>query len=872
MEEEKNTLDLNADRPVIEVRDFYKSWPGYYLMIPELNIPSGVVGLLGESGSGKTTLLNSLATLDPKYYGDIFLNGVRIEQKKEQDLLRATKFSFLFQSSNLIQNFKVIHNLQLSRDIRSVIGDAADPEDIISSLFRNYSQPKLSALLKKYASELSGGQKQRVAVARALVKARDGAELLFADEPTANIDKGTAEDCINQLVGWARQENNAIVLASHDLSIARSNTDHLILIGLADESRRMDLISHFKSIGVKESELPSKDDDNVFTVVEAGPTAECVERIVEALVERKSISKPFELTVKKATFKKGLEFLCSQLAFLFSYCWRDVFRWRESVYNLIRGSACTFLFVVIILSSSILVGVPRIADELFRNDPLLRLVEVQSIANFPITEKAMFELRNLVITNEIVHAKLPPNQDKEENLLNTPIGQDESLDSSTPLVAGVVPRRTFSFQYYESSGKIRKHWVDGGLWVHGVGDSGDPIFEFWGLEPLTEIDGVMVHEKLITDLGFELHEFQSKIDDPNQEALLYVNVFEKVPIRVDKIVSRFPDPDVEILIPAELANQIRLNMRAAETHNVPFLLIRGHPDMTSAQEDQKNLRDRVHEFMTILSEDKLHTTEGSFYIQAERVSIPNLEDSKPEFHVMIRPPISLRDDGLPVKTWERISGLYGGEYQVHYGKLPSRINEMRPPPVDANNATMFVNDYRDIPKIIEYIDSNNDELRLRISNRKSKETITTVEKGTRLLAYVIGAIAIVFTLISLLCLLFSFMPQVQNKLGEMGILRAYGSRRSFIYCRFLLEILVTCIAGFVFATAICNWLVLPKLNQFAATQLPDLFAAVGDGPLLYEIHGVGGSLVVIVIAMLLVAGLIHSKLKKAPADLLRMAD
>ena len=406
--------------------------------------------------------------------------------------------------------------------------------------------------------------------------------------------------------------------------------------------------------------------------------------------------------------------------------------------------------------------------------------------------------------------------------------------------------------------------------MHGVEDGGDPIFEFWGLEPLTNIDGVMVHEKLITDLGYDLFDFQSKVDDPNEEAFIHVDVFKKLAIRVDVVVPRFPDPFVELLIPAELANQIALNLKAAETHSVPFLIFRGYPDMLSAREDQLNLQAKEQQFMNVLSNEGLSTTEGSFYIQAQRRSVPNLKDAKPEFQVVIRPPN--REDGLPLEVWDMISDLYRGEYQVDYGKLPSKINAMGPPPKEANHATMFVNDYSDIPKIIEYIDSNNEELRLRISNRKSKETITTVAKGTRLLGYVIGAIAIVFSIISLLCLLFSFMPQVQNKLGEMGILRAYGSQRSFIYCRFLLEILATCIVGFLVATAICTMYLFPMLNQKAADYLPDLFKDVTSGPLMYELWGVYGSLGVIILALILVAWLIHSKLRKSPADLLRMAD
>ena len=843
----------------ILVQNLRKQWPGYYLMIPELNIPNGVVGLLGESGSGKSTLLNLLATLDTKYFGTLDTRDAGVsENDNDPDITRRKEYSFLFQSSNLISNFTVGQNLNLSRDIRSAVTneDSTNPKDVISPLFSNPP----NNLENKFPSELSGGEKQRVAVARALLKARDGAKLLFADEPTANIDKRTAEDCINELTGWARQDDNSLVVATHDLSIARNNTDYLALIGLAEGKLRESVITHYREIGVIESELP-KAEDKVFTVRAHGPTDEIYQEIEDILLRRKQEEgiqkKPREaMPIIPLTDPSRTLQWASQLSFLLSYFYRDVFRQRELGYNTIRMLAVVFLFSWLILSASILEGVPRVADQIFKNDPLLRLIDIESIASFPLHEDTLQQISNLSPS------------DINKFALNSA--------SSLPIIAGVVPRRDFACRFYHKSGMVQNEWINGGLWVYGVSEGEDPIFDFWNLAPLTEIDGIMVHEKLIVKLGFTVSEMQAKIDDPDQEAIIEIDVFEKVGMRVDQIVPRFPDPLVDMLIPAELANQIKLNEKEIATANVPFISFYGYPNMTAARKHQMLLQAKESQLKQIITTEGVNS-DGNFYIQAERKPVDELKDSAPEFQIVIRPPN--RSEGLPVHVWDRIVEIYKGlpndegrkSYPVKFEKLPSSISTLEAPPRDAVMGTIFVNEYRDIPSIIEYIEKNNDEFKVRITNKKSKETIATVQKGNEILEIVIGLINIAFTIISVLCLLFSFIPQVQGKLGEIGILRAYGSKRTFIYSRFLIEMVATCLVGFAAASALMIML-LAGANDIAIAQLPDLFANTTQGPLLYEMKGVLFSLIAGGAATILVLGLIYINVKKTPSELLRMAD
>lgn len=842
---------------ILILKDLRKRWPGYHLMIPFLNIPNGVVGLLGESGSGKSTLLNMLATLDPNHDGTI--KNVLSEAASSSDIRRRKEYSFLFQSSNLVSNFRVGQNLKLSRDIRSAItdSDSTNPSDVIKPLFSNPP----NNLENKFPSELSGGEKQRVAVARALLKARDGAKLLFADEPTANIDKRTAGDCINELTGWARQGSNSLVVATHDLSIAKRDTDYLILIGLAEGELRDSLITHYKEIGVKDSDLPSKD-DKVFTVRKFGKTNEIYQEIEDLLLRKnqevtKTTNSREAMPIIPVSDSSFAQRLISQFIFLIQYCWRDVIRTRELKYNGIRLFAVFFLFSWLMLSASILVGVPRVADDIFKNDPLLRLIDIESIAAFPIQEETVEAIKNIT-PNDVNKITLSESENKA-------------------VIAGVLPRRDFACRFYDSSGMVQNKWVNGGLWVYGIQEDEDPIFDFWNLPKLTKIDGIMVHEKVLTDLGYSIPEMQAKIDDPEQEALIEIDVLERVALRVDYIVPRFPDPLVDMLIPAELAHQIRMNEKETSSQNVPYISFVGYPTMADARKHQILMQDKESQLKQIITNEGLDA-EGTFFINAERKPVQELQGSDPVFQLVIRPPN--RSEGLSVKVWDRIIEIYRGlpneegrkSYAVKFEKLPSSTNTLQPPPRESVMGTVYANDYKDIPAIISHIETNNGDFRLSITNKKSKETITTVQKGTELLTVVIWIINIAFGVISACCLLFSFMPQVQGKLGEIGIFRAYGSKPTFIYLRFFIEIVTTCLIGLAAATLCLGVIVFPLINNIAATELPDLFADNLSGPLNLEWDGALYSLYAGSLATILVMILIYTNVRKTPSELLRMAD
>jgi putative ABC transport system ATP-binding protein len=178
-----------------------------------LRIDSGeFVAVVGPSGSGKTTLLGLLAGLDLPSRGSVELDGTALERLSEDDRarLRREKIGFIFQSFQLIPSLTAQENVQVPLELRGE-RDAA---------------PRAAALLERvglgrrghhYPAQLSGGEQQRVAVARAFVHEP---RILFADEPTGNLDGATGRAVVELLEGINHERGTTLVLVTHDLDLA----------------------------------------------------------------------------------------------------------------------------------------------------------------------------------------------------------------------------------------------------------------------------------------------------------------------------------------------------------------------------------------------------------------------------------------------------------------------------------------------------------------------------------------------------------------------------------------------------------------------------------------------------------------------------
>lgn len=177
--------------------------------------------IIGTSGSGKSTLLHCLAGLDKPTSGEVILGNKNIYSLNDDELsrIRRQEFGFIFQSFNLIPVLNVYDNIILPIQLD---GKKEDKEYIMNII----KKVGLEDQLKKFPDELSGGQQQRVAIARAL---SNKPAVIFADEPTGNLDSKTTEEVMSLLRSTVSELNQTLLMITHDENIAKE-ADRIITI------------------------------------------------------------------------------------------------------------------------------------------------------------------------------------------------------------------------------------------------------------------------------------------------------------------------------------------------------------------------------------------------------------------------------------------------------------------------------------------------------------------------------------------------------------------------------------------------------------------------------------------------------------------
>ena len=181
------------------------------------------VAIIGKSGSGKSTLMHLLAALDKPNEGEILINGQNIAKMKKRDLnkLRNRTFGFVFQQFFMNPKDTVLQNVILPLKIGGV-SSRKRKEIALKAL----EAVELTDKAKNKASNLSGGQKQRVCVARAIA---NSPEIIFADEPTGNLDSKTSKKIEDLLFGLNKDNGITLIIVTHDEALAQK-CDHQIRI------------------------------------------------------------------------------------------------------------------------------------------------------------------------------------------------------------------------------------------------------------------------------------------------------------------------------------------------------------------------------------------------------------------------------------------------------------------------------------------------------------------------------------------------------------------------------------------------------------------------------------------------------------------
>ncbi|AXT37391.1 ATP-binding cassette domain-containing protein [Alteromonas sp. BL110] len=170
------------------------------------------VAIIGASGSGKSTLLGLLAGLDQVTEGEIFLDSEALHSMNEEEraILRGNKVGFIFQSFMLVQSLTALENVMLPAEIAGLDNPKALALDILE-------QVGLKHRAHHFPNQLSGGEQQRVAIARAFITSP---KILFADEPTGNLDAKNSEKIEALLFKMNREKGTTLVLVTHDNELA----------------------------------------------------------------------------------------------------------------------------------------------------------------------------------------------------------------------------------------------------------------------------------------------------------------------------------------------------------------------------------------------------------------------------------------------------------------------------------------------------------------------------------------------------------------------------------------------------------------------------------------------------------------------------
>ncbi len=233
----------NRKSPLIRVKNLRKEYPAGEDKVIALNdisfeiMQGEICCIFGTSGSGKSTLLNQLAGLESPTSGEVLIGNIPISKLSENDLaiFRQKYLGFIFQSYNLMQTMTALENTALPLIFKGI--DKKTREERAKAILKTVG---LSNRLNHYPNQMSGGQQQRVGIARAFITKP---KIVFADEPTGNLDTKTTVEVMNMIKDFAKKYNQTIILVTHEPELAEYATR---VITLADGKIIDDIRKEYK--------------------------------------------------------------------------------------------------------------------------------------------------------------------------------------------------------------------------------------------------------------------------------------------------------------------------------------------------------------------------------------------------------------------------------------------------------------------------------------------------------------------------------------------------------------------------------------------------------------------------------------------------
>lgn len=237
---------------MIEVRNVSKTYgkkSNKFVALDDVSfeIPKGTsVAIVGKSGSGKSTLMHAISGLDMPEKGEVIIDGENILKlkKKAVDTFRATKMSFIFQSFFVQANETCYDNVSLPLEVKDM-SIRERKKKVLAAL----KAVELGDKVRSKAKNLSGGQKQRLAIARAIV---NDPKILFADEPTGNLDSATGDIIETLLFDYNKKHGTTLIIVTHDHELAdKCDMQIYISDGKITNIKHRQLTEDKRPLGVK---------------------------------------------------------------------------------------------------------------------------------------------------------------------------------------------------------------------------------------------------------------------------------------------------------------------------------------------------------------------------------------------------------------------------------------------------------------------------------------------------------------------------------------------------------------------------------------------------------------------------------------------
>lgn len=202
----------------------YKSGDRSLQVLDKINLAiekGETCAIVGPSGSGKTTLLGLCAGLDQSSAGSVILNGIKLENMNEDQraAIRNQHIGFVFQNFNLIPTLTALENVMVPLELRGEKKAADRAKDLLEKV-------GLGSRRNHYPTQLSGGEQQRVSIARAFI---NEPKILFADEPTGNLDEETGANIENLIFGLNKEAGTTLIIVTHNRELAEK-TQRVITI------------------------------------------------------------------------------------------------------------------------------------------------------------------------------------------------------------------------------------------------------------------------------------------------------------------------------------------------------------------------------------------------------------------------------------------------------------------------------------------------------------------------------------------------------------------------------------------------------------------------------------------------------------------